>query len=61
MVAVAAREPGRGPSRSATKHCHRQGGGTTAYDALLADPEIDAVYNPRPPTACTREWTIKAL
>jgi len=57
VVAVAARDPVRA-ERFARKHgiprVH------TSYDALLADPEIDAVYNPLP-NSLHCEWTLRAL
>ena len=31
-----------------------------SYDALIADPEIDAIYNPLP-NSLHREWTVRAL
>src|SRR5262245_52331796 len=55
--AVAARDPARARA-FATKHgiprVH------ASYDALLADPEIDAIYNPLPNGLHAR-WTIAAL
>ena len=57
VVAVAARDPQR-----ARAFASRHGIGRTfdSYDALIADPEIDAVYNPLPNSHhCA--WTIRAL
>jgi predicted dehydrogenase len=57
VVALAARDPERARA-FATKHgiprVH------DSYEALLADPEIDAVYNPLP-NGLHGEWTVKAL
>ena len=57
VVAVAARDEARA-RKFATKHeiprVH------ASYDALLADPEIDAVYNPLP-NSHHCEWSIRAL
>ncbi len=57
VVAVAARDEGRA-RRFAERHgiprVHR------SYAELLADPEIDAVYNPLP-NGLHCEWTIRAL
>ena len=57
VLAVAARDPERA-RRFAARHgiprVH------PSYDALLADPEIDAVYNPLP-NSLHAPWTIRAL
>jgi len=57
LTAVAARDPERAEA-FAQKHgiprVHR------TYDDLLADPDIDAVYNPLP-NGLHAEWTTKAL
>jgi predicted dehydrogenase len=57
VVAVAARDPERA-RKFAAKHgipkVHR------TYDELIADPEVDAVYNPLP-NGLHAEWTLKAL
>jgi predicted dehydrogenase len=57
VVAVAARDPARARS-FATKH--GIGRVLDSYDALLADPDVDAVYNPLP-NSMHAAWTIKAL
>ena len=57
VVAVAARDPGRA-RKFASKHgIPRVHAG---YDALLADPDVDAVYNPLP-NGLHCDWTIRAL
>ena len=57
VVAVAARDRGRAEA-FASKHgipkVH------DSYDALVADPDIDAIYNPLP-NGLHAEWTIAAL
>lgn len=57
VVAVAARDPARA-RRFAAKHgiprVHE------SYDALLADPWVEAIYNPLP-NALHAAWTIRAL
>jgi predicted dehydrogenase len=57
LHAVAAREPERA-RRSAKKYSIPRAHGS--YEELLADPEIDAIYNPLP-NSHHCEWTIKAL
>ncbi|GHJ43948.1 oxidoreductase [Catellatospora sp. TT07R-123] len=57
VAAVAARDPGRA-REFAAKHgvpvVHRD------YEALLADPELDAVYIPLP-NGLHEQWTLRAL
>jgi predicted dehydrogenase len=57
ILAVAARDPARGRA-FAVKHAIPRVHET--YAALLADPEIDAVYNPLP-NGLHGRWTIAAL
>ena len=57
VLAVAARDPGkaRAFARKQEIPCTHQ-----SYDELLADPELDAIYNPLP-NALHCEWSIRAL
>jgi predicted dehydrogenase len=57
VAAIAARDPARAQAY-ATKHgiarVHR------TYDDLIADPDLDAIFNPLP-NGLHAEWTLKAL
>ena len=57
VAAVAARDPARAEAY-ASKHgiarVHR------SYEDLIADPELDAIYNPLP-NGLHAEWTLKAI
>lgn len=57
VAAVAARDPGR-----AARFAARCGVGVVhpSYEALLADPTLDAIYNPLP-NGLHGRWTIAAL
>ena len=57
VVAVAARDRGR-----AAEYARKHGIATVhgSYDELLADPNVDAVYNPLP-NALHAPWTLAAL
>src|SRR5262245_31333637 len=57
VVGVAARDPERA-ARFAKRHGVPRVHAT--YDALLADPELDAIYNPLP-NGLHCEWTLRAL
>jgi predicted dehydrogenase len=57
VVAVAARD---GAKARAFANKHGIPRVHDSYDALLADPELDAIYNPLP-NGLHCEWTIKAL
>ena len=57
VLAVAARDPERGRQFAARHGIPRV---HPSYDALLADPEIDAIYNPLP-NSLHAPWTIRAL
>jgi len=57
ITAVAARDPARARTFAAKHGIPRV---HDSYAALLADPELDAVYNPLP-NSHHAEWTIRAL
>src|SRR4051794_22573494 len=57
VTAVAARDRGRAEAYAAKRGIPRV---LDSYDALLADPDIDAIYNPLP-NGLHGRWTIAAL
>jgi D-xylose 1-dehydrogenase (NADP+, D-xylono-1,5-lactone-forming) len=57
FVAVASREAARAEAYAREKGIARAHG---SYEALLADPDVDAIYNPLP-NALHAEWSIRAL
>lgn len=57
VVAVAARDRSRAEAFARRHHIPRI---HDTYDALLADPDIDAVYNPLP-NGLHAAWTLRAL
>ncbi len=57
VVAVASRDPAR--ARKYAKK-HKISGVADSYEALLSDPEIQAIYNPLP-NGWHGHWTIAAL
>lgn len=57
ITAIAARDPKRAQSFARKHHIPRV---HETYNDLLADPEIDAIYNPLP-NSLHAEWTIGAL
>ena len=57
VVSIAARDPKRAQAFARKHHIPRV---HQTYEDLLADPEIDAIYNPLP-NSLHAEWTIRAL
>lgn len=57
VAAVAARDPARAHAFAQKHNIPRV---HDSYDALLADPELDAIYNPLP-NSLHCQWTIRAL
>jgi len=57
VVAVGSRDQGRAETYAAAKGLARAYG---SYEQLLADPDIQIIYNPLP-NNLHAEWTIKAL
>jgi xylose dehydrogenase (NAD/NADP) len=57
IVAVASRSADRAEAYARENGIERAHG---SYEALLADPEVDAIYNPLP-NSMHAEWSIRAL
>jgi D-xylose 1-dehydrogenase (NADP+, D-xylono-1,5-lactone-forming) len=57
FVAVGSRDAARAEAYARQKGIARSHG---SYEALLADPDVDAIYNPLP-NALHVEWSIRAL
>ena len=57
IVAIAARDPKRAAAFARKHNLTRV---HQSYNALLADPDIDAIYNPLP-NGLHAEWTIRSL
>lgn len=57
VVAIAARDPEKARRFAERRHIPRV---LESYEALIADPEIDAIYNPLP-NSLHCEWTLRAL
>jgi len=58
--AVAARDLGKAKAYAQKHGIEKAYGGPNAYQELLNDPQVDAVYNPLP-NSLHHEWTMKAL
>ncbi len=57
VTAVAARDPGRARAFAAKHGIARV---HPTYEALIADPELDAIYNPLP-NSLHADWSIRSL
>lgn len=56
LVAVASRDPARAQAYAARENIPKAHG---SYEELLADPEVDVIYNPLP-NLLHSEWTVQA-
>jgi predicted dehydrogenase len=57
VAAIAARDPARAAQYASKHHIART---HNSYDELIADPELDAIYNPLP-NGLHAEWTLRAI